>query len=62
MEDNSLPGHGIRGTKKTLGTSTRGMNSTLFKWAEFPITNEGMRMSHTSKYDLHTIFKKMHDE
>lgn len=62
MEDNSLPGHGIKGTKKTLGTSTRGLNSTLFKWAEFPITNEGMRMSHTSKYDLHTIFKKMHDE
>lgn len=62
MEDNSLPGHGIQGTKKTLGTSTRGHNSTLFKWAGFPITNEKMRNSTGCTYDLHEMFKKMHDD
>ena len=61
MEDNSLPGHGIHGTKKTLGTSTNGHNSTLFKWAGFPITNEKMRNSTGCTYDLHEMFKKMHD-
>ena len=60
MENNSLPGHGIDGTKKTLGTSTRGNNSTLFKWAEFPITNEKMRWSIGNKFSLIQLFKKMH--
>ena len=61
MEDNSIPGHGIKGTKKTLGTSTLGQNSTLFKWAGFPITNEKMRNSLTGKYNLHRMFYKMNN-
>jgi hypothetical protein len=61
MEDNSLPGHGIQGTKKTLGTSTRGTNSALFKWASFPITNEKMRMSTNAKFNLKNLFRKMHN-
>lgn len=70
MEDNSLPGHGIKGTKKTLGTSTRGQNSTLFKWAGFPISNEKMRFSMKltentadgkKAYQLARLFRKMHD-
>lgn len=61
MEDNSLPGHGIHGTKKTLGVSTRGTNSTLFKWAGFPITNEKMRNSLGCKYSLLDLYRKMHD-
>lgn len=62
MEDNSVPGHGIKGTKKTLGTSTRGHNSALFKWAGFPITNEKMRNSISGKYNLANLFYKMHNE
>ena len=62
MEDNSVPGHGIKGTKKTLGTSTRGYNSALFKWAGFPITNEKMRNSISGKYNLANLFYKMHNE
>lgn len=62
MEDNSVPGHGIKGTKKTLGTSTRGHNSVLFKWAGFPITNEKMRNSISGKYNLANLFYKMHNE
>ncbi len=62
METNSLPGQGVRGTKKTLGTSVVGQNSTLFKWAETPITNEKMRNSLGGKYNLLTLFKKMHSE
>lgn len=61
MEDNSLPGHGIQGTKKTLGTSTRGTSSALFKWASFPITNEKMRMSTGAKFSLQNLFYKMHN-
>lgn len=62
MEDNSIPGHGIEGTKKTLGTSTRGNNGTLFKWAAYPITNEKMRNSKSNKYSLYNLFKKMHSQ
>lgn len=62
METNSLPGQGVRGTKKTLGTSTVGQNSSLFKWAETPITNEKIRNSIGGKYSLLTLFKKMHSE
>ena len=60
MEINSFPGQGVRGTKKTLGTSVVGQNSTLFKWAETPITNEKMRNSLGGKYSLLKLFKKMH--
>lgn len=62
MEDNSVVGHGIQGTKKTLGTSTQGHISSLFKWAEFIITNEKMRNSLGNKYDLLYLFKQMHNE
>jgi len=61
MEDNSLPGHGVHGTKKTLGVSTRGHNSALFKWAAYPITNEKMRNSMNGKFSLLKLYKKMHD-
>lgn len=61
MEDNSLPGHGVHGTKKTLGVSTRGHNSVLFKWAAYPITNEKMRNSMNGKFSLLKLYKKMHD-
>ena len=62
METNSFPGQGVRGTKKTLGTSTVGQNSTLFKWAETPITNEKMRNSLGGKFSLLKLFEKMHSE
>lgn len=62
MEDASIVGHGIHGTKKTLGTSTSKHNSSLFKWAEFPLSNEKMRFSQGNVHDLFKLFKKMHNE
>jgi len=65
MENNSLPGHGINGTKKTFGVDTGENRNTLFKWAEYPITNDAMRMSiklsPSKAFDLLKLFKKMHN-
>lgn len=43
LENNSIPGRGIQGTKKTLGMHTGDNYATLYKWAEFPLTNEKIR-------------------
>lgn len=43
LENNSIPGRGIQGTKKTLGMHTGANYATLYKWAEFPLTNEKIR-------------------
>lgn len=59
MESNSLPGHGIKGSIKSLGTSTIGQNSTLFKWAGYPLNNAKLRNSQGNKFQLLTLFKKM---
>ena len=61
MENNSLPGRGIRGTKKPLGVSISDGASSLFKYAEFEINNAKIRESRGNKFDLLRVFKKMHD-
>ena len=65
MENNSLPGHGIDGTKKTFGVSTDKDRSTLFKWAEYPLTNaailSSMKVNPGKSFNLFKLFKKMHD-
>jgi hypothetical protein len=65
MENNSLPVHGIDGTKKTFGVSTDVDRSTLFKWAEYPMTNaailSSMKVNPGKSFDLFKLFKKMHD-
>lgn len=61
LENNSLPGRGIKGTKKTLGMFTSDYASTLFKWAEFEITNTKIRNSIGGEFSLFDIMKKMHN-
>lgn len=62
MEDRSVQGRGVFGTKKTLGVHVSDHNSALFKWAEFPLTNARVRNSVGNKYDLRHVIKKMHDK
>lgn len=62
MENASLPGRGIKGTKKTLGVHVSDDNSALFKWAEFELNNDRIRRSRGNKYELFELFKKMHNK
>lgn len=61
MEDASLVGKGTNGTKKTLGVYNSKLGSTLFKWAEFPLTNWMMRNSKRSNISLENVFRRMHN-
>lgn len=61
MENNSMPGRGIRGTKKPLGVAVSNESSALFKYAEFEINNQRIRNSKGNKFDMERVFKKMHD-
>jgi len=62
MENASLPGRGVKGTKKTLGVHVSDDNSALFKWAEFELNNDRIRRSRGNKYELFNLFKKMHSK
>lgn len=61
MENESLIGKGATGTKKTLGMSVHKNVSSLYKWAEFPITNWKMKNSKGAYFDMENVFKKMHN-
>lgn len=58
----SLPGEGFDGlNRKTLGMAVNDYRSTLYKWAEYPMTNWHMRVSGGSKFRMEYVFKLMHD-
>lgn len=58
----SLPGEGFNGlNRKTLGMAVDDYRSTLYKWAEYPMTNWHMRVSGGSKFRMEYVFKLMHD-
>jgi hypothetical protein len=58
----SLPGDGFNGlNRKTLGMAVDDYRSTLYKWAEYPMTNWHIRMSGGSKFRMEYVFRLMHD-
>jgi hypothetical protein len=61
LEENSLPSKGIKGTKKPIGTYSGNGFSMLFKYAQFPLTNELILNSSFSKNSMFRMMKKMND-
>lgn len=62
LENNSLPGSGIRGTKKPLGLHIGDGFSSLFKFAQFPITNSLIRNSTESEHSFYEMMRKMNNQ
>jgi len=62
LENNSLPGSGIKGTKKPLGLHIGDGFSSLFKFAQFPITNSLIRNSTESENSFYEIMRKMNNQ
>ena len=61
LEEYSLPSKGIKGTKKPIGTYSGNGYSMLFKFAQFPITNELILKSMNSEHSMLEIMRKMND-
>lgn len=61
LEDNSLPSKGIKGTKKPIGTYSGNGYSMLFKYAQFPLTNELILNSSSSKNSMFRMMEKMNN-
>ena len=61
LEDNSLPSKGIKGTKKPIGTYSGNGYSMLFKYAQFPLTNELILNSSSAKNSMFSMMEKMNN-
>ena len=61
LEDNSLPSKGIKGTKKPIGTYSGNGYSMLFKYAQFPLTDELILNSSSAKNSMFRMMEKMNN-